>query len=187
MPLKGKNSRIFKYIYYTINKLDWSDPAFFHYLNAKPITQNRPSALCADRPPYIFPLDSMPHNRYVSQYDPKKIIDVQFYMSDQGNMPVKEWLKKLTPADRKTIGDDIRTVELGWPIGMPLVRKLDTGLWEVRSDLSNSRISRVLFTVSGHMMILLHGFIKKSPKTSQNDLRTARQRMSHFEKEKSNE
>jgi len=118
----------------------------------------------------------------------RKIIDVQFYMTDQGRIPVKEWLKKLTPADRKTIGDDMRTVELGWPIGMPLVRKIDTGLWEVRSDLSNSRISGVLFMVSGQMMILLlHGFIKKSPKTPLNDLRTAKQRMAHFEKEKSNE
>jgi phage-related protein len=118
----------------------------------------------------------------------KKIIDVQFYMSDQGTVPVKEWLKKLATADRRTIGEDIWTVELGWPIGMPLVRKLDTGLWEVRSDLSNNRISRVLFTVSGHMMILLHGFIKKSPKTPLNDLKTAKQRMVHFfEKEKSNE
>jgi phage-related protein len=59
----------------------------------------------------------------------------------------------------------MRTVELGWPIGMPVVKKVDTDLWEVRSNLPNSRISRVLFTVSGQMMILLHGFIKKSPKT----------------------
>ena len=117
----------------------------------------------------------------------RKIIDVQFYRSDRGSIPVKEWLKKLAPADRKTIGDDIRTVELGWPIGMPLVRKLDTNLWEIRSNLSNNRISRVLFTVSGRMMVLLHGFIKKSPKTPKNDLRAAKQRMSHFEKEKSNE
>jgi len=115
---------------------------------------------------------------------PNKIIDVQFYMTDQRTVPVKEWLKKLTPADRKTIGDDMRTVELGWPIGMPLVRKIDTGLWEVRSNLSNGRISRVLFTVSGHMMILLHGFIKKSPKTPKNDLNTAKQRMLHFERDK---
>ena len=50
----------------------------------------------------------------------RKIIDVQFYKSDAGSIPVKEWLKKLIAADRKNIGDDIRTVEFGWPIGMPL-------------------------------------------------------------------
>jgi hypothetical protein len=44
----------------------------------------------------------------------RKIIDVQFYKSDRGSVPVKEWLKKLTAADKKDIGDDIRTVEFGW-------------------------------------------------------------------------
>jgi len=117
----------------------------------------------------------------------RKIIDVQFYKSDAGSIPVKEWLKKLTAADRKNIGDDIRTVEFGWPIGMPLVGKIDTDLWEVRSNLSNNRISRVLFTVYGDMMVLLHGFIKKTSKTPKNDLQTAKRRMSHMKKEEIND
>jgi phage-related protein len=117
----------------------------------------------------------------------RKIIDVQFYMSDAGSIPVKEWLKKLITADRKNIGDDIRTVEFGWPIGMPLVGKIDTDLWEVRSNLSNSRISRVLFTVNSDMMVLLHAFIKKTPKTPKNDLKTAKRRMSHIKKEEIND
>ena len=117
----------------------------------------------------------------------RKIIDVQFYKSNTGSVPVKEWLKKLTTADKKNIGDDIRTVEFGWPIGMPLVGKIDTGLWEVRSNLSNNRISRVLFTVHSDMMILLHAFIKKTPKTLKNDLKTAKRRMSHIKKEKIND
>ena len=114
----------------------------------------------------------------------RKIIDVQFYKSDTGSIPVKEWLKKLTAADRKNIGDDIRTVEFGWPIGMPLVEKIDMGLWEVRSNLSNNRISRVLFTVYSDIMILLHAFIKKTSKTPKNDLKTAKRRMSHIERRK---
>ena len=114
----------------------------------------------------------------------RKIVDVQFYKSDTGSVPVKEWLKKLTAAEKKNIGDDIRTVEFGWPIGMPLVRKIDTGLWEVRSNLSNNRISRVLFTVYSDMMILLHAFIKKASKTPKNDLKTAKRRMSHIERRK---
>lgn len=97
----------------------------------------------------------------------RKIIDVQFYKSDTGSIPVKEGLKKLTAADRKNIGDDIRTVEFGWPIGMPLVGKIDTGLWEVRSNLSNNRISRVLFTVYSDMMVPFTCFYQKDLKNAQ--------------------
>ena len=114
----------------------------------------------------------------------RKIVDVQFYKSDTGNAPVKEWLKKLAPGDRKIIGDDIRTVEFGWPLGMPLVKKIDTDLWELRSNLSNNRISRVLFTIYSDMMILLHAFIKKTSKTPKNDLGTAKRRMSNLERRK---
>ena len=34
-----------------------------------------------------------------------------------------------------TIGEEIRTVQFGWPLGMPLVRKLDVDLSEVRVRL----------------------------------------------------
>jgi len=112
----------------------------------------------------------------------RKIIDIQFYKSDTGNIPVREWLKKLPPQDRKIIGDDIRAVEFGWPLGMPIVKKIDTNLWEVRSRLSNNRIARVLFTIYSDMMILLHAFIKKTTKTPGNDLGIAKQRMTEFER-----
>ncbi|MCG4788196.1 type II toxin-antitoxin system RelE/ParE family toxin, partial [Roseburia faecis] len=73
---------------------------------------------------------------------------------------------------RRLIGIDIKTVQLGWPIGMPVVRKLEPKLWEVRSDLEGI-IARGIFTVVGSQMILLHGFIKKSQKTPTVDLQTA--------------
>ena len=77
--------------------------------------------------------------------------------------------------DRKTIGEDIKTVQLGWPLGMPLVRHLGGGLWEVRSRLDN-RIARVLFVLSGSTMVLLHGFIKKQQETPKADLDLAIER-----------
>lgn len=104
------------------------------------------------------------------------VLFVQFYRSESGNEPVREWLRGLHVEDRKAIGDDIKTVELGWPIGMPLVRKMEADIWEVRVDLQQ-RIARVLFTVVGNQMVLLHGFIKKSQKTPESDLKVARLRM----------
>jgi metal-responsive CopG/Arc/MetJ family transcriptional regulator len=70
-------------------------------------------------------------------------------------------LKGLSAQDRKTIGEDIKTVQFCWPLGMPLVDHLEGDIWEVRNKLDN-RIARVLFVINNHTMILLHGFIKKS-------------------------
>ena len=69
-----------------------------------------------------------------------------------------------------------KTVQFGWPLGMPLVRKLDKDLWEVRIRLPD-RIARVLFTTGAGRMILLHGFIKKSQKTPQEELALAKTRL----------
>lgn len=100
-----------------------------------------------------------------------KIIAVRFYKTESGNEPVKEWLLSLDKEDRKIIGTDIQTVEFGFPIGMPLVKKVDTKhkLWEVRSSLSSDKIARVIFTIYKDCMILLHGFIKKDQKLPEKD------------------
>lgn len=73
------------------------------------------------------------------------------------------------------IGEDIKTVQYGWPLGMPLVRSLGDGLWEVRSRLRDG-IARVIFFTQGDVMALVHGFIKKSQKTPKRDLDLARRR-----------
>jgi phage-related protein len=86
------------------------------------------------------------------------------------------WIKSLPRHEQKTIGADIKVVQFGWPVGMPLVRKLETDLWEVRSTLGNC-IARVLFTVDSGLMTLLHGFIKQSQKTPPEDLALARKRL----------
>ena len=56
-------------------------------------------------------------------------------------------------------------VEYGWPIGMPVCRSIGGGLWEVRSDLPDRRIARVIFGERDGAMVLLHGFIKKTQQT----------------------
>ena len=106
-------------------------------------------------------------------------LKVLFYRSVSGNEPVREWLKAQTKHDRKIIGTDIKTVQFGWPLGMPLVRKLEKDLWELRSNMENG-IARVIFVVHENSIILLHGFIKKSQKTSVNDLNAARKRAANL-------
>ncbi len=78
--------------------------------------------------------------------------------------------------DRKIIGADIKTVEFGWPVGMPACRPMGDGLHEVRSSLPGKRIARILFCVEDGRMILLHGFIKKTMAAPKVELDLARDR-----------
>ena len=91
-----------------------------------------------------------------------KRLPAHFYRSDSAREPVREWLRGLDVADRKAVGEDIKDVEFAWPIGMPLVRPMGHGIWEVRSSLARGRIARILFCVVGEYMVLLHAFIKKT-------------------------
>jgi len=105
-------------------------------------------------------------------------LSVRFYKSPAGHEPVRDWLsdpKQVLPQDKKIIGIDIKTIQYGWPMGMPMVRKLESGLWEIRSNISVG-VARVLFTIQENIMVLLHGFIKKSKKTPLEDLELARKR-----------
>jgi phage-related protein len=105
-----------------------------------------------------------------------KRVQAVFYRTEAGGEPVRQWLKNLTSSeDRKRIGEDIKTVEFGWPVGMPVCRALGAGLYEVRSQLAQHRIARVLFYFDKRArMVLLHGFIKKTQKTAAEDLALAR-------------
>ena len=66
------------------------------------------------------------------------ILRVLFFRSHSGREPVREWLRDQKREDRKAIGGDIKTAQYGWPLGMPLIRKLEPGLWEVRSDIGKA-------------------------------------------------
>lgn len=111
----------------------------------------------------------------------EKKLSIVFYRSKAGTEPVRDWLKGLSMEDRQVLGRDLRLVELGWPVGMPLCRPLGSGLWEVRSSLTGSRIARVLFCAAQGHMVLLHGFIKKTQKTPQSELDLARTRQKELE------
>ena len=105
-----------------------------------------------------------------------KRLPARFYRSDRGREPVRQWLKSLEAEDRRTIGEDIKDVEFSWPIGMPPVRSLGRELWEVRSSLPHGRIARMIFCVEKDCMVLLHGFMKKTQKTPEQEIDLALKR-----------
>ena len=109
--------------------------------------------------------------------DRSKKLPASFYESAFGSRPVREWILGLALEDRKLVGRDIQKVEFGWPLGMPYCRSLGNGLWEVRSNLADGKIGRVIFCVMRERMVLLHGFVKKTRKTPARDLQLALKRM----------
>jgi phage-related protein len=122
------------------------------------------------RRPNPRPRDLPPAN---SKKQGKKVPAI-FYRTEAGGEPVREWLKSLSPDDRRRIGEDIKTVEFGWPVGMPVCRPLGHGIYEVRTTLAQNRIARVLFYIDRRSRtVLLHGFIKKTEKTPPEDLELA--------------
>src|SRR5437764_15380649 len=88
-----------------------------------------------------------PHSPIPAGSREGKRVPVIFYRTEAGGEPVREWLKSLSPEDRRRIGEDIKTVEFGWPVGMPVCRPLGHGIYEVRTTLAQNRIARVLFYI----------------------------------------
>ncbi len=108
-------------------------------------------------------------------------MELVFYQTDAVNVPVRDWLLGLSEANRREIGQDLQRVQFRWPVGMPLVRPMGKGLFEVRTSLSDDTIARVLFCFHQGELYALHGFIKKSQKTPATELELARERQKEVE------
>jgi phage-related protein len=106
---------------------------------------------------------------------PRKI-PLIFYRSRLGSEPVREWVKGLPEAERHAIGKDLLRAQWRWPAGMPLSRPLGNGLWEVRTDLPTKRTARVLLCLYREHLVALHGFIKKTRTTPDDDMALALKR-----------
>lgn len=114
-----------------------------------------------------------------AQMGREPLLRVVFYAGDGGRESVRDWLRDLDRSDRLAIGTDLKTAQFGWPLGMPLIRKLEMGLWEVRSRVRHG-VVRTVFTVEGNTMVVLHAFVKKSSKAPQSELDVARRRLARL-------
>jgi phage-related protein len=108
---------------------------------------------------------------------------VLFYATASGNQVVKDWLKSFNKEDRNILGEDLLTVQLGFPLGLPLCRALGSGLWEVRSTLTSKVEARMIFYFDSQAqaLVVLHGFIKKSAKTPKTEIDLALRRKREFD------
>jgi phage-related protein len=112
--------------------------------------------------------------------NPRKI-PVVFYRTRGGSEVVRDWLRSLEERERNAVGLDLMRVQFRWPVGMPLCRAMGDGLWEVRTNLPNNRVARLMFCLAQDHIVVLHGFIKKTQKTPDDDLNLARRRKKEFD------
>lgn len=110
-------------------------------------------------------------------------IELVFFRSEQGDEPVRSWLRELPEAERQEIGRDLLRAQWRWPVGMPLCRPMGDGLWEIRTSLPTGRIARVLVWVFRERLVALHGFMKKTRTTPDSELALARKRRRALEDE----
>lgn len=118
----------------------------------------------------------MVHMSVVALTSPPSKIELVFYQTGMGNQPVRDWLSGLDAAGRHEIGLDLQRVQYRWPVGMPLVRPMGKGLFEVRTPLQDGTTAKVLFCFHGGELYALHGFIKKTQTTPAFELDIARKR-----------
>ena len=119
---------------------------------------------------------------YNQNIERKTPFNVAFYETKMKNQPCRDFLLKLDKEDRRVVGVDIFSVQKGFPLGLPLCRKISKELWERRSDLSDG-ICRVFFTVFNNTIVLLHGFKKKSQKTPLEELEIAKNRLNDLKEQ----
>jgi phage-related protein len=111
---------------------------------------------------------------------PQKI-PLVFFRAAGGSEPVREWLKGLEEAERHAIGKDLLRAQWRWPVGMPLCRPMAGGLWEIRTDLPTRKTARVLICLCRGHLVALHGFVKKTRATPDEDMAIARKRQKELE------
>ena len=114
--------------------------------------------------------------------DAEKRVPLVFFRTEGGAEPVREWLRELPKADRRIVGEGLKQLEYGWPIGMPLCRALGGGVFELRAALPSRRIARVIVCVFAEELYARRGFSKKTRKTPEGDLKLARRRKRRMER-----
>lgn len=103
-----------------------------------------------------------------------------FFKTEAGNEPVREWICELDADERAVLGADLRTIQIGFPLGMPLCRPLGDGLYEVRSSLPTKKEARLIFFQDGRTLIIIGGFIKKTRTTPKSEIGTATRRKAEY-------
>jgi len=102
-----------------------------------------------------------------------------FYYSEA----VRQWVDDL-PVGLRAYYARIaeRMMKYGPYLGMPYVRSLGKGLYEIRA-IGKEGIARVFFGAESKQIVILHGFVKKTDKTPKREMDIAWRRLKECKNE----
>lgn len=108
-------------------------------------------------------------------------MEVELYSTSEGREVVKEFLDSLPDKDLAKVLRDIDLLADHAPdLHEPYAKHIDGSIWELRSKFS-SNIYRIFYFIwAENKIVLLHGFMKKTPRTPPAEIKIAQKRYKEY-------
>ncbi len=112
-----------------------------------------------------------------------------FYETENGARPAEKFLKKLSSDERERVSSAMKKVQTQRVLSPDLFKKLvnTDGLWEVRARHHGNIFRLLCFFDGSRFVVVAHAFQKKTQKTPQAAIDTARDRMRDYFRREKNE
>ena len=108
--------------------------------------------------------------------------EVMFYISEDGDCPLEDFLKSLPSKQRQKVSWVLAVVEDLQIVPGQYFKKLvgTDGIWEVRIDSGSDTFRLLGFFHRGDLVVLTNGFAKKSPQTPLSEIALAEKRKKDY-------
>jgi len=111
--------------------------------------------------------------------------EVEFYKTENNKIPVEDFIKNLSEKEESKIYREIDLLkQKGIYLGFPFTSKIEgsdyKNLWELRIKFSSNNFRVIYFLHIEKTFVLLHGFKKKTDRTSKRELEIAKRRMIEY-------
>jgi phage-related protein len=107
---------------------------------------------------------------------------VQLYETTNGKAPVEKFLRTLTTKELAKVLAAFKYVEQGEAVPASMFCKMVStdDLWEIRVKVDGNKFRFLSFFDAGRLIIVAHGFQKKTQKTPRQEIKTAETRKKEY-------
>ncbi len=112
--------------------------------------------------------------------------EIRFYTTEDGQSPIQEFFDSLSGKSMQKVAWTLQAITELPVVPSEYLKKLSGtgGLWEVRVHSANQAIRLLGFFDGNDLIVLTHGFMKKSEKIPRREIDTAEARMNDHKRRK---